>query len=402
MKEQVISTESSSVNLVEASAKTTKVNLMGMPKKQMEAFFEHLGEKRFRAAQVLKWVHQLGVTDFELMSNISKPLRLKLSELCEIKAPEVVEQFDSIDGTRKFLIRVGGDNIIEAVFIPEGERGTLCVSSQVGCSLDCSFCATGKQGFNRDLTSAEIIGQVWRAAQSFGQLVDGGPRRITNVVMMGMGEPLLNFENVMAAMDLMMHDNGYGISKRRVTLSTSGVVPALDKLGEYTDACLAISLHAPNDALRNQLVPINKKYPIAVLLASAKRYIEGLPDIRRKMTIEYTLIDQLNDRDEHAYELVELLKDIPVKINLIPFNPFNLSNYKRVTNVALRRFQKILVDAGYTTTVRTTRGEDIDAACGQLAGQVQDRTKRSQRYKVDAAALMSANEGIIPVKLIAE
>lgn len=402
MKEQVISTESSSVNLVGTSAKTTKINLMGMPKKQMEAFFEHLGEKRFRAAQVLKWVHQLGVTDFELMSNISKPLRLKLSELCEIKAPEVVEQFDSIDGTRKFLIRVGGDNIIEAVFIPEGERGTLCVSSQVGCSLDCSFCATGKQGFNRDLTSAEIIGQVWRAAQSFGQLVDGGPRRITNVVMMGMGEPLLNFENVMAAMDLMMHDNGYGISKRRVTLSTSGVVPALDKLGEYTDACLAISLHAPNDTLRNQLVPINKKYPIAVLLDSAKRYIEGLPDIRRKMTIEYTLIDQLNDRDEHAHELVELLKDIPVKINLIPFNPFNLSNYKRVTNVALRRFQKILVDAGYTTTVRTTRGEDIDAACGQLAGQVQDRTKRSQRYKVDAAALMAANEGIIPVKLITE
>lgn len=402
MKEQVISTESSSVNLVESSAKATKINLMGMPKKQMEVFFEHIGEKRFRAAQVLKWVHQLGVTDFELMSNISKPLRLKLSELCEIKAPEVVEQFDSIDGTRKFLIRVGGDNIIEAVFIPEGERGTLCVSSQVGCSLDCSFCATGKQGFNRDLTSAEIIGQVWRAAQSFGQLVDGGPRRITNVVMMGMGEPLLNFENVMAAMDLMMHDNSYGISKRRVTLSTSGVVPALDKLGEYTDACLAISLHAPNDALRNQLVPINKKYPIAVLLASAKRYIEGLPDIRRKMTIEYTLIDQLNDRDEHAHELVELLKDIPVKINLIPFNPFNLSNYKRVTNVALRRFQKILVDAGYTTTVRTTRGEDIDAACGQLAGQVQDRTKRSQRYKVDAAALMSANEGIIPVKLITE
>lgn len=387
---------------MEPSEKTTKINLMGMPKKQMEAFFEDLGEKRFRAAQVLKWVHQLGVTDFELMSNISKPLRLKLSKLCEIKAPEVVEQFDSIDGTRKFLIRVGGNNIIETVFIPEGERGTLCVSSQVGCSLDCSFCATGKQGFNRDLTSAEIIGQVWRAAQSFGQLVDGGPRRITNVVMMGMGEPLLNFENVMAAMDLMMHDNGYGISKRRVTLSTSGVVPALDKLGKYTDACLAISLHAPNDALRNQLVPINKKYPIAVLLASAKRYIEGLPDVRRKMTIEYTLIDQLNDRDEHAHELVELLKDIPVKINLIPFNPFNLSNYKRVTNTALRRFQKILVDAGYTTTVRTTRGEDIDAACGQLAGQVQDRTKRSQRYKVDAAALMSASDDIIPVKLITE
>lgn len=401
MKEQAITTENTAVNLVEAPS-TTKINLMGMPQRQLEAFFEHLGEKRFRAAQILKWVHQLGVTDFELMTNISKPLRVKLASMCEITAPEVVEQFDSVDGTRKFLIRVGGDNIIETVFIPEGDRGTLCVSSQVGCSLDCSFCATGKQGFNRDLTASEIIGQVWRAAQSFGQLVEGGPRRITNVVMMGMGEPLLNFENVMAAMNLMMHDNCYGISKRRVTLSTSGVVPALDQLGKYTDACLAISLHAPNDELRNQLVPINKKYPIAMLLASAKRYIDGLPDVRRKITIEYTLIDHLNDRDEHAHELAELLKDIPVKINLIPFNPFNLSNYKRVSNTALRRFQQILIDAGYTTTIRTTRGEDIDAACGQLAGQVQDRTKRSQRYKMDAAALMAAGNDIIPVKLITE
>ncbi len=381
----------------------TKVNLMGMGQARMEAFFEELGEKKFRATQMLKWIHQLGVTDFQQMSNVSKDLRNKLSELAEVRAPEVIQQLDSADGTRKFLIRVSGDNAVEAVFIPEGERGTLCVSSQVGCSLDCSFCATGKQGFNRDLTTAEIIGQVWIAARSFGQLQETpvrGARRVTNVVMMGMGEPLLNFDNVVESMNLMMHDNCYGISKRRVTLSTSGVVPALDRLGEHTDACLAISLHAPNDELRNQLVPINKKYPIAQLLASAKRYIDGLPDQRRKITIEYTLIDHLNDRPEHAFELAELLKDVPVKINLIPFNPFSLSNYKRVSNNAMRRFQTILIEAGYTTTIRTTRGDDIDAACGQLAGQVEDRTKRSARYKLDHQAFLDASNDVIPVKMV--
>lgn len=384
-------------------AEPVKVNLLGMSQGRLEAFFESLGEKKFRAAQVMKWVHQLGVTDFAQMTNISKVLRTRLAEVAEIRIPEVIKQWDSEDGTRKFLIRVGGGNAIETVFIPDGERGTLCVSSQVGCSLDCSFCATGKQGFNRDLSSDEIIGQVWIAAKSFGQLQEGGARgdrRVTNVVMMGMGEPLLNFENVVEAMHLMMHDNCYGISKRRVTLSTSGVVPALDRLGRYTDACLAISLHAPNDALRNELVPINRKYPIAVLLASAKRYIEGLPDSHRKITIEYTLIDQVNDRPEHAHELAELLKDVPVKINLIPFNPFGLSNYKKVSNNALRRFQQILIDAGYTATIRTTRGDDIDAACGQLAGQVNDRTKRSQRYKLDQAALLASNADTIPVKMV--
>lgn len=377
-----------------------KTNLMGMTQAQLEVFFDGLGEKRFRATQMLKWIHQLGVTDFEQMTNISKALREKLSTIAIIEAPEVIKQLDSVDGTRKFLIRVGGDNVIEAVFIPEGERGTLCVSSQVGCSLDCSFCATGKQGFNRDLTAAEIIGQVWRAAESFGQLADGGKRKVTNVVMMGMGEPLLNFDNVMSAMNLMMHDNCYGISKRRVTLSTSGVVPALNRLGDFTEACLAISLHAPNDELRNQLVPINKKYPIAMLLASAQKYIDGLPDVRRKITIEYTLIDQVNDRIEHAHELAELLKEIPVKINLIPFNPFNLSNYKRVSNNALKRFQTILIEHGFTTTIRTTRGDDIDAACGQLAGQVQDRTRRSERYKIDAAAFVASKDDVIPVRLV--
>ncbi|MBR9911202.1 MAG: 23S rRNA (adenine(2503)-C(2))-methyltransferase RlmN [Gammaproteobacteria bacterium] len=365
------------VNLAEPA----KVNLLGLSQAKMEAFFESIGEKKFRATQVLKWIHQMGVDDFEQMSNISKALREKLSQVAEIRPPEVLQQLDSADGTRKFLIRVSGGSAIETVLIPDGNRGTLCVSSQVGCSLDCSFCATGKQGFNRDLTAAEIIGQVWLAAKSYGQFGENRPRIITNVVMMGMGEPLLNFDNVVDAMNLMLHDNCYGLSKRRVTLSTSGVVPALDRLGQYTDVCLAISLHAPNDELRNQLVPINKKYPIAMLLESAQRYVAGLPDNHRKITIEYTLMREINDRPEHAHELAQLLRDIPVKINLIPFNPFDQSDYRRVSNNALRTFQDILTRAGFTTTVRTTRGDDIDAACGQLAGAVNDKTRRSQRYR---------------------
>ncbi len=372
------STISASAVTAEGSAKT---NLLGLPEAKLVAFFESIGEKKFRAIQVMKWIHQLGADNFDDMTNVSKALRAKLKDIAEIRLPEVVQQFDSADGTRKFLIRVSGNNVIETVFIPDGDRGTLCVSSQVGCSLDCSFCATGKQGFNRELTAAEIIGQVWIAAKSFGQLQPNGPRSVTNVVMMGMGEPLLNFDNVVDAMNLMMHDNAYGISKRRVTLSTSGVVPQLDRLSQFTDACLAISLHAPNDELRNELVPINRKYPIAMLLDSAKRYIEAMPDTHRKITIEYTLIDQVNDRPHHARELAELLRDVPVKINLIPFNPFNLSNYKRVSNNALRKFQDILMEEGYITTVRTTRGDDIDAACGQLAGQVNDVTRRSERYR---------------------
>ena len=364
-----------------SNAQAVRLNLLGLPEPKLVEFFASLGEQRFRAAQVLKWIHQLGADRFEAMTNISKPLRVKLEEQAEIRPPQVVQQLNSSDGTCKFLIRVSGGSVVETVFIPEGERGTLCVSSQVGCSLDCSFCATGKQGFDRDLTAAEIIGQVWIAAKSFGQLSPGGPRRITNVVLMGMGEPLLNFDNVVDAMNLMMADNAYGISKRRVTLSTSGVVPALDRLGQYTDACLAISLHAPNDELRNQLVPINKKYPIAMLLDSAGRYLAGLPDSHRRITIEYTLIDRVNDRPEHAHQLAELLHDVPVKINLIPFNPFSLSNYKRASNNAIRRFQTILMEAGFITTLRTTRGEDIDAACGQLSGRVNDKTKRSERHK---------------------
>ena len=361
-----------------------KVNLLGLSAEKLVEFFATLGEKPFRATQLLKWIHQLGVDDFEQMTNLSKSLRQQLKEKAEIRAPEVVSLHESADGTRKWIIRVTGGSCIETVFIPEKDRGTLCVSSQVGCSLDCSFCATGKQGFNRDLTAAEIIGQVWIAAKSFGSLGVGAERVVSNVVMMGMGEPLLNFDNVVDAMSLMLHDCAYGLSKRRVTLSTSGVVPALDRLGDVSDVSLAISLHAPNDKLRDELVPINRKYPIAMLLDSARRYLDKMPDTHRKITVEYTLMDQINDRDEHARELAILLKDIPCKINLIPFNPFDQSDYRRVTNTALNRFRDILHKAGYTVTVRTTRGDDIAAACGQLAGTVNDKTRRSERYQRQA------------------
>jgi len=358
-----------------------KVNLLGMSEQKLTAFFEAHGEKRFRVKQVMQWMHQRGVIDFDAMTDLSKALRAKLSSVAEIVLPELVSEQTSTDGTRKWLVRLVGGSCIETVYIPEGNRGTLCVSSQIGCSLDCSFCATGKQGFNRDLSTAEIVGQLWVAAKAMDSLDPTKDRVISNVVLMGMGEPLLNFDNVVDAMNLMMHDCAYGLSKRRVTLSTAGVVPALDKLGDVTDVSLAISLHAPNDELRNQLVPLNRKYPIAELLRSAQGYLAKLPDKRRKITVEYTLMREINDRPEHARELAALLVDTPCKINLIPFNPFDQSDYQRVSNNALYRFRDILIEAGYTVTLRSTRGDDIDAACGQLAGQVNDRTKRSQRYR---------------------
>ena len=361
-----------------------KVNLLGLPLAAMEQYFLELGEKKFRAQQVLKWIHHHGVTDIDEMSNLGKVLREKLKSVAEIKPPEIVSQHDSNDGTRKWAIRVEGGGLVEAVLIPDGKRATLCVSSQVGCSLDCSFCSTGKQGFQRDLAAAEIIGQVWLAIKSYDAFQSAKGRIVTNVVMMGMGEPLLNFDNVVAAMDLMMEDNAYGISKRRVTLSTSGVVPALDKLAKVSEVSLAVSLHAPNDALRSELVPINRKYPIAVLLQSARNYIDAQSDKKRVVTIEYTLIAGVNDQREHAQELAQLLKGYPCKINLIPFNTFDQSDYRRPSGNAVSRFWQVLVDAGYIVTVRTTRGDDIDAACGQLVGQVVDRTRRSERYR-DAA-----------------
>lgn len=368
-------------SLIASTAEQPRVNLLGMTRAQLEAYFETLGEKKFRAQQLMKWIHHQGVTDFDAMTNLGKALREKLKAVAEVRPPEIVSQHDSNDGTRKWAIRVEGGGLVETVLIPDGNRATLCVSSQVGCSLDCSFCSTGKQGFQRDLTSAEIIGQVWQAINSYDAFQSGKGRVVTNVVMMGMGEPLMNFDPVVSAMDLMMEDLAYGISKRRVTLSTSGVVPALDKLAELSEASLAVSLHAPNDALRNELVPINRKYPIATLLESCRNYIDAQSDKKRVVTVEYTLIAGVNDQREHAVELSELLRDFPCKINLIPFNPFPQSDYQRPSGNAVSRFWQVLVDAGYIVTVRTTRGDDIDAACGQLVGQVVDRTRRSERYR---------------------
>jgi len=379
-----------------------RVNLLGLSRAKLEQFFVSIGEKPFRAHQVMKWIHQAGVDDFDKMTNVAKALRARLAEVAEIRPPEVVKQLDSADGTRKWVIRVSGGSLVELVYIPTSDRATLCVSSQVGCSLDCSFCSTGKQGFQRDLTASEIIGQVWLAIKSFDGFEPGKERVVTNVVMMGMGEPLLNFDNVVDAMDLMLDDNAYGLSKRRVTLSTSGVVPALDRLAEVSDVSLAISLHAPNDALRNELVPINRKYPIAELLAACRRYMDARPDRHRVTTVEYTLIAGVNDAPEQARELAVLLRDFPCKINLIPFNPFPLSEYRRPTKAAIERFWSVLTEAGYVVTVRTTRGDDIDAACGQLVGQVADRTRRSERYRQAALAdaVPVSNAEHVPVRLL--
>lgn len=367
-----------------------RVNLMGLSRPQMEAFFLELGEKKFRAQQVLKWIHHAGETRIEEMTNLGKALREKLAAIAEVRPPEIVSQQDSSDGTRKWAIRVDGGGLVETVLIPSGNRATLCVSSQVGCSLDCSFCSTGKQGFQRDLSAAEIIGQVWLAIKSYDAFQSGKGRVVTNVVMMGMGEPLLNFDNVVTAMDLMLEDLAYGLSKRRVTLSTSGVVPALDRLAEVSEVSLAVSLHAPNDALRNELVPINRKYGIAELLESCRNYMARQSDQNRVVTVEYTLIAGVNDQPEHARELAELLRELPCKINLIPFNPFPQSGYRRPSGNAVSRFWQVLVDAGYIVTVRTTRGDDIDAACGQLVGQVVDRTSRSERYRAAGEAQVIA------------
>ena len=363
------------------SPDTSKViNLLGLNQKKLEDFFISIEEKPFRAVQVLKWIHQRGISDFSQMTDLSKDLRAKLEIFCVVEAPEVIYEKTSKDGTRKWVISVGDKDLIEMVLIPEKNRATLCVSSQVGCAVDCSFCATGKQGFSRNLNLAEIIGQVWVAANSYGVPRSPNERSITNVVMMGMGEPLLNFEPVVDAMNLMMDDNAYGLSKRKVTLSTSGIVPKIDDLGKVTDVALTISLHAPNDQLRNQLVPINKKYPIQELIDSVKRYVDGCSD-KRVTTIEYILIEDVNDSLELAEELCELLRQLPCKINLIPFNSFSESEYKTPSGNRVRRFQTYLQDNGYVTTIRSTRVDDIMAACGQLVGQVNDKTRKKERIE---------------------
>ena len=375
------------------------VNLLDYDSAGLVRFCEEIGEKPYRAKQLLRWIHQFGKSDFAEMSDLAKLFREKLHLLATIRSPEVMSDYTAQDGTRKWLLATGQGNAVEMVYIPEVARNTLCISSQVGCALNCSFCATGKQGFNRNLTVAEIIGQLWWAnktlksqRQSASMQTDHRPdeevvgfteqkpvsdRVITNVVLMGMGEPLANFDNVVTALDLMLDDSAYGLSRRRVTVSTSGIVPAMDRLRERCPVALAVSLHAPNDELRNELVPINKKYPLHELLAACKRYLQASP--RDFITFEYVMLDQVNDTVQHARQLVELVKDTPCKFNLIPFNSFSDSGYKRSTKEAIHSFRDVLMQAGLVTTVRKTRGDDIAAACGQLAGNVLDKTRRTQR-----------------------
>ena len=402
-----------------------KQNLLEFDAAGLTAWFAALGEKPFRARQVLRWLHQFGEDDFEHMTDVAKSLRNRLAGLAEVRLPQVRRASTAADGTRKWLLDVGNGNAVECVFIPEESRGTLCISSQAGCALDCAFCATGKQGFNRNLTTGEIIGQLRWAKKVLGDFRGGAARRpagtdfclgpplrgaapagagaslrrespdddssseriISNVVLMGMGEPLANFEHVVTALHLMLDDNAYGLSRRRVTVSTSGIVPAMDRLRGECPVALAVSLHAPNDALRDRLVPINRKYPLAELMAACRRYLEKSP--RDFVTFEYVMLDGVNDSEEHARELIRLVRDVPCKFNLIPFNPFPAAGFRRSPAQRVRRFAELLMQARIVTTTRRTRGEDIDAACGQLAGQVRDRTQRRAKRTITIAEAAS-------------
>jgi len=375
-------------------------NLLGLDPTALSDFFAQRGEKPFRARQVSHWVHQRFVDDVAAMSDLAKPLRAKLAAECEIEGPAVIRDTTASDGTRKWLLDAGNGNAVESVYIPEDDRGTLCISSQAGCALDCAFCSTGKQGFNRNLTTAEIVGQLWHANRALiadvsakgrperelrplggiggpsntGPWIEHGRPPITNVVMMGMGEPLANFDNVVPALKLMLDDNAYGLSRRRVTLSTSGLVPLIDRLREECPVALAVSLHASNDALRDEIVPINRKHPLRELLAACRRYLPAAP--RDFVTFEYVMLDGVNDSPAHAAELLALVRDTPCKFNLIPFNPFPGTAFRTSPRARIVAFQQALQDGGLVATIRKTRGDDIDAACGQLAGQVQDRVKR--------------------------
>lgn len=373
------------------------INLLGLDASALTQLVGQWGGKPFRARQLQKWVHQRGASDFDLMTDLAREFRARLSKSCIVQAPNVLTQHRSADGTRKWLFDVGQGNAIESVFIPEDDRGTLCISSQAGCNVACTFCSTGHQGFNRNLTAAEIIGQLWWARHELMQDTASSrigsqegsedARLISNVVMMGMGEPLLNYEPVLAAVRMMLDDNAYGLSRRRVTVSTSGVVPMMDRLSQDCPVALAVSLHAPNDALRDTLVPLNKKYPLNELLAACERYLAFAP--RDFITFEYVMLDGVNDLDQHARELIQIARRIHCKFNLIPFNPFSGSGLQRSSGARIREFSQILMDAGIVTTVRKTRGDDIDAACGQLAGEVKDRTKLSERM---------AQKKTIPIK----
>jgi len=370
-------------------------NLLGFDLTSMQAFFVGIGEKPFRAKQILRWVHQRGVSDFSAMTDIAKPLRQRLAALASITALPVISDQTASDGTRKWLLDVGAGNAVETVFIPEVNRGTLCISTQAGCAVNCRFCSTGKQGFSRNLTAAEIIGQVWYALHALNAYKDqaspdGNPaaRAITNVVFMGMGEPLQNYQPILAAVRLLLDDHAYGRSRRRVTVSTSGVIPMIDRLMAYCPSALAVSLHAPNDALRDDLVPLNRKYPLAELMAACQRYLQHAP--RDFITFEYVMLDGINDDAAHAVELIDLVREVPCKFNLIPFNPFPGSGLGCSPRERISAFARRLNEAGIVTTVRKTRGDDIDAACGQLAGEVVDRTRLAQR-------MSSGHRSVVPI-----
>jgi 23S rRNA (adenine2503-C2)-methyltransferase len=371
------------------------VNLLDFDVDGLTAWFAQRGEKPFRARQVLRWMHRAGCDDFEQMTDVAISLRTKLAEEAEIRGPQPISDSVAADGTRKWLLGVGQGNAVETVFIPEASRGTLCVSTQVGCALECAFCSTGRQGFNRNLSTAEIVGQLWHANRALGaiNLAAGsgqGERVISNVVLMGMGEPLANFDALVPALRLMLDDHGYGLSRRRVTVSTSGIVPAMDRLREAAPVALAVSLHAPDDPLRDRLVPLNRKYPLRELMAACRRYLEAAP--RDFITFEYVLLDGVNDSDAQARALLHLVRDVPSKFNLIPFNPFPDSGFRRPRPERVRRFQEILLEAGVVATVRKTRGDDIDAACGQLAGQVKDKSRRGTLNVVAECPPLSQTE----------
>ena len=359
---------------------TEHVNLLDLDREGLIAFCEQMGEKRFRAIQLLRWIHRHCVGDFEKMTDLAKSFRAKLIAQTEIKAPVPIWDKKSTDGTRKWLFDVGNGNAVETVFIPEDDRGTLCVSTQAGCAMRCLFCSTGKQGFNRNLKTSEIIGQLWHAEKTLREdlgVTDPADRVISNVVLMGMGEPLQNLDNVVAALKLMLDDNGYGLSRRRVTVSTCGLTLQMDKLAAAVPVALAVSLHAPTDELRDQIMPINKKHPLADLMAACKRYLAHAP--RDYITFEYILLGGVNDRLEHAKALVKLVKGVTCKFNLIPFNPFPDSDLRKPDPADVKAFQDYLIGQGIVTTVRKTRGDDIDAACGQLAGNIKDKTRRAER-----------------------
>ena len=371
------------------------VNLLDFDAEGLTVWFAQQGEKPFRARQVLRWIHHFGEGDFNAMTDIAKSLREKLIATAAVSPAPTISDKLSDDGTRKFLFDVGNRNAVETVFIPEDDRGTLCISSQAGCALECAFCSTGRQGFNRNLTTAEIIGQLWQANRALGYAPTSGncgERIISNVVLMGMGEPLANFDNLLPALRLMLDDNAYGLSRRRVTVSTSGIVPAMDRLAEACPVALAVSLHAPTDGLRDKLVPINRKYPLAELMAACQRYLVHAP--RDFITFEYVMLDGVNDSDADARALLHLVRDVPCKFNLIPFNPFPASGFSRSPAERVRRFASILINAGIVTTTRKTRGDDIDAACGQLAGKVQDKSRRTARTAGSAAGFAAISAGV--------